>query len=116
MARPKPKWSGADKATTRRRKKKTKPVGQNAWIGKGNPVPETGGHARARAIKAGRHALCGATKKNGEPCGNLAGTGTTHSGTGPCKWHGGATPSAQKRAALEVAKQDAGALSPVVRD
>jgi hypothetical protein len=126
MTRKKPKWSGADraappsspvgKAQSRRRGRKRKTVGQNPWIGRGNPTPETGGHARQRAIKAGRHALCGAIKKNGEPCGNLAGTGTSHKGTGPCRWHGGATPNAQKRAALVLAKEQVGALAPVVPD
>ncbi len=42
--------------------------------------------------------LCGAKKKNGELCRAFAGQGTRHTGTGRCRWHGGNTPSHDKRA------------------
>lgn len=45
----------------------------------GDAVP----HARCRDFD-GR-------KKNGEPCGQAAGWGTAHAGTGKCKMHGGAS-------------------------
>jgi hypothetical protein len=44
------------------------------------------------------HALCGARKKNGEPCRKFAGEGTDHLGVGRCKYHGGATSSHRKHA------------------
>lgn len=40
-----------------------------------------------------RRELCGARKKNGDPCGLPAGYGTEHRGYGPCKHHMGNTPS-----------------------
>lgn len=46
---------------------------------------------------------CGATKKNGEPCGMDAGWGTDHPGHGTCKLHGGSTPDAILHAAKEQA-------------
>jgi hypothetical protein len=47
--------------------------------------------------------LCGAKKKNGEPCRKFAGEGTDHHGYGKCKYHGGATASHKKHAiALEA--------------
>lgn len=47
---------------------------------------------------------CGATNRQGNPCGRPAGWGTTHAGTGHCKMHGGSTPNGKKHAArLEVA-------------
>lgn len=42
--------------------------------------------------------LCGAKKRNGELCRAFAGQGTSHSGSGRCKFHGGATPNHDKRA------------------
>ena len=45
-----------------------------------------------------RHAMCGASKRNGETCRAYAGQGTNHPGTGACKFHGGATPNHDKRA------------------
>jgi hypothetical protein len=35
---------------------------------------------------------CGATNRQGKPCGALAGAGTDHLGQGRCKFHGGANP------------------------
>jgi hypothetical protein len=49
--------------------------------------------------------LCGARKKNGELCRAFAGQSTNHSGTGRCKWHGGATPNHDKRAVTLEAKR-----------
>lgn len=43
--------------------------------------------------------ICGATKKNGEPCRRPAGWGTDHVGDGTCKLHGGSTPDAILKAA-----------------
>lgn len=34
-----------------------------------------------------RHALCGARKKNGDPCRKFAGEGTNHPGVGRCRFH-----------------------------
>lgn len=54
---------------------------------------------------------CGATKKNGEPCTNIKGFGTTHPHEGRCKYHGGVapkTPEAKERvrtAPLETLNQ-----------
>jgi hypothetical protein len=45
-----------------------------------------------------QHALCGAKKKNGEPCRNWAGLGTQHLGVGSCKFHFGNAPNHQKHA------------------
>lgn len=42
--------------------------------------------------------LCGAKKKNGEICRAFAGQGTSHSGSGKCKFHGGSTPNHGKHA------------------
>lgn len=44
-------------------------------------------------------AVCGATKRNGDPCLRGAGWGTEHPGYGTCKFHGGATKAAGKKAA-----------------
>lgn len=46
---------------------------------------------------------CGAKKRGGGKCGQPAGLGTEHLGSGRCKWHGGASPSGRKAAAREVA-------------
>jgi hypothetical protein len=51
-------------------------------------------------------ALCGAKKRNGDACRAFAGQGTEHPGTGRCKFHGGCTPSHDKRAiALNLKRQ-----------
>lgn len=42
--------------------------------------------------------LCGAKRRNGEPCRLFAGQGTSHKGTGACKHHGGSTQNHNKRA------------------
>jgi hypothetical protein len=42
--------------------------------------------------------LCGAKRRNGELCRAFAGQGTAHRGTGRCKFHGGNTPTHDKRA------------------
>jgi hypothetical protein len=50
--------------------------------------------------------ICGATKRNGDPCRAIAGTGTRHPGSGACKFHGGNTPNHDKAAIRrEVTKQ-----------
>src|ERR1035437_9772153 len=43
-------------------------------------------------------ALCGAKRKNGEPCRLFAGQGTSHKGIGRCKLHGGSTGTHEKAA------------------
>ena len=45
-----------------------------------------------------RHALCGAKKKNGDPCRKFAGEGTEHPGVGRCKYHFGNAESHKKHA------------------
>src|SRR4051794_19415295 len=42
--------------------------------------------------------MCNARKKNGESCRAFAGQGTKHPGIGPCKFHSGNTPNAEKSA------------------
>lgn len=46
--------------------------------------------------------LCGAKKRQGQGrCTKRAGFGTTHVGSGKCKWHGGASPDGEIAAAKE---------------
>ena len=45
-----------------------------------------------------RHALCGAKKKNGDPCRKFAGESTDHPGVGRCKYHLGNTKDHRKHA------------------
>jgi len=49
--------------------------------------------------------VCGATTRNGGPCGQAAGWGTPHPGTGRCKLHGGAAPNAIRAAEVEQARE-----------
>jgi hypothetical protein len=49
--------------------------------------------------------LCGAKKKNGEPCRALAGMGTSHPGIGTCRHHFGNAPNHIKHAIKEEAKK-----------
>jgi hypothetical protein len=44
------------------------------------------------------NALCGAKRRNGEPCRKFAGEGTDHKGVGRCRLHGGSTPTHKKHA------------------
>jgi hypothetical protein len=46
---------------------------------------------------------CGAKLKRGGRCGQVAGWGTDHRGSGRCKMHGGSSPSGRKSAAKEAA-------------
>ena len=46
---------------------------------------------------------CGATNRQGKPCGNPAGKDTDHFGSGNCKHHGGRTPSGRVSALTERA-------------
>ncbi len=48
--------------------------------------------------------ICGAAKRNGDPCGRPRGWGTPHPGYGNCKNHGGCTPNGIKHAEAEAAK------------
>lgn len=48
---------------------------------------------------------CGGTNRQGQPCGNVAGKGTDHYGSGNCKNHGGASPNGKKHAATLSARQ-----------
>jgi len=52
-----------------------------------------------------QHALCGAKRRNGEPCRKYSGEGTDHFGVGRCKYHGGATRSHRKNAVELEAKR-----------
>jgi hypothetical protein len=53
-----------------------------------------------------QHPLCGAKKRSdGTPCRLFAGQGTDHAGVGRCRLHGGNTPSHEKAAMVEQAKQ-----------
>jgi hypothetical protein len=44
---------------------------------------------------------CGGTNRQGAPCGNTAGKGTDHFGSGNCKNHGGCTVTGRKAAITE---------------
>ena len=44
---------------------------------------------------------CGGTNRQGLPCGNPAGKGTDHLGSGNCKNHGGCTPAGRTHALTE---------------
>lgn len=48
---------------------------------------------------------CGAQTRGGSRCGKAAGWGTEHVGIGPCKLHGGTTPTVVKGAQVVMAKQ-----------
>jgi hypothetical protein len=52
-----------------------------------------------------RHALCGAKRKNGEPCRLYAGQGTSHFGVGRCRWHLGNSKNHQAHAVRVEAQQ-----------
>jgi hypothetical protein len=53
-----------------------------------------------------QHALCGARRKNGQPCRWFSGQGTDHPGVGRCKLHGGATATHKTHAvAVEVKRR-----------
>jgi hypothetical protein len=82
------------------------------------PCPQCDREIRKRAKLCGRcygrntpqardkHPLCGAKRKNGEPCRNWAGVRTSHPGIGCCWLHGGNSPSGEKAAlALEVKRR-----------
>lgn len=49
-------------------------------------------------------ATCRGTNRRGAPCGNPAGKGTDHLGTGNCKHHGGSTPNGRASALNEQAR------------
>ena len=51
---------------------------------------------------------CGATKKNGQPCGNAAGWGTGHVGVGTCRKHLGATQNHELAGQVELARRRVG--------
>jgi hypothetical protein len=51
-------------------------------------------------------ALCGAKKKNGEPCRAFSGQGTDHPGVGRCKFHLGNTPNMRKHAVKLQAEKE----------
>jgi hypothetical protein len=48
---------------------------------------------------------CSGTNREGQPCGNAAGKGTDHVGSGNCKHHGGATPAGRKHAQEQAARK-----------
>jgi hypothetical protein len=47
---------------------------------------------------------CGGHNRRGAPCGNAAGYKTDHPGSGNCTFHGGATPTGRKNAAMRAAE------------
>lgn len=49
---------------------------------------------------------CGRKNRGGTPCGQPAGWGTNHFGTGPCKLHGGKSPRLEAKAAAEQARAE----------
>jgi hypothetical protein len=51
--------------------------------------------------------LCGAKTRKGTPCEKTAGWGTSHVGVGRCRQHGGASPEAEVRGVVELAKREA---------
>jgi hypothetical protein len=51
--------------------------------------------------------LCGGTNRQGEPCGNVAGFGTSHVGWGNCRHHGGSTRTGVAHAARLQAEAEA---------
>jgi hypothetical protein len=57
---------------------------------------------------SGDYRVCGARKKNGEgDCRRPAGWGTDHAGEGPCKLHGGSTPTVARGAHLRLVERQA---------
>ena len=48
--------------------------------------------------------LCGAKKKNGDPCRAFAGQGTSHPGVGRCKFHFGNSANHEKHAVVHEAR------------
>lgn len=62
------------------------------------------------ATSAGGHdgPRCGSRKRQGEgTCTQVAGWGTDHVGEGPCKLHGGSTPSVSQGATLRLVEREA---------
>jgi hypothetical protein len=51
------------------------------------------------------HGKCGGTNRLGEPCGNPAGKGTSHLGSGNCSNHCGSTPTGKAAALNEQAER-----------
>jgi hypothetical protein len=54
--------------------------------------------------------ICGAQKRNGEPCRHAPGAGTDHLGFGYCKWHTGSTPGGRRYAARLIARGETATL------
>jgi hypothetical protein len=52
-------------------------------------------------------ARCGAKTRSGGNCTQVAGWGTDHVGEGPCKLHGGSTPTVRKGAQLRLVEREA---------
>lgn len=70
------------------------------------------------AVSTGRdeRALCGAAKRQGPGnCTQVAGWGTDHVGTGPCKLHGGSTAAHRRRAARLVLADTVAGLADELR-
>ena len=60
----------------------------------------------AAATSRKAHGLrCGGTNRQGGPCEQPAGFGTDHTGSGNCKWHGGASPNGRKHALQQRAER-----------
>ena len=63
------------------------------------------------------HETCGGKTRGGTPCKNKAGYKTDHPGIGRCAFHLGATPTHQRAANLEIARQECVTLGiPILTD
>lgn len=54
--------------------------------------------------------LCRATNRQGNPCSQDAGYGTSHPGEGRCKFHGGASPQAELAGVITLARREAATM------
>jgi hypothetical protein len=63
-----------------------------------------------------KHVMCGAKKRNGEPCRAYAGQGTDHPGTGKCKFHLGTTPTHDKAAITRNLKRQMVTMGEPIED
>lgn len=57
------------------------------------------------AAAHGSTPMCKGRRRDGQPCGNPAGKGTDHVGSGNCKYHCGSTPNGRKAALAEQAER-----------
>jgi hypothetical protein len=79
--------------------------------GRGAQAEPESGRRQAQAMTdgpdgAGDDRHCGAEKRNGGTCKRPKGWGTSHPGVGRCKLHGGSTPTHERAAEVELARQE----------